>query len=425
MRNRFLLPSLAILVGTSAAQAADLGIQIHGFASQGYVETDGDYYADGWYGRDTNSAGTFEFNEFAVNVMANPIDSLRIGVQLSAYDLGKYGNDEVAIDWAFGELQVATGVDWLSTSVVAGRFKTGHGLYNDYRDLDVSRTSVFLPRSTYSPSFRDFFLAANGAQLNGTIDAGKAGSFTLSAFLGTQNFDNDEGVVYDTFGSPFNGPSTSPLPGSTNVLSSFDSISLEKMAGGYLNWDTPIDGLRLKGSTLYADKWEAEGTLITYLPPVGPLGPFNGSPLLSQVNVDVDHWFDIMAGAEWQISDLTLMGEVSSSYFTANITVTGAPNINLAQRTLGTYFAANYQLSFLPGNWKRLSVYGAGMWSRLTTVSADPDSKNYTRSGAIAVRYDIVDHLLVKAEFERIQDTDAGESHVYGNIFSFKTTFDF
>jgi hypothetical protein len=355
------------MAGISAAQAADLDYQIHGFASQGYIRTSGDLYEDGLYGRDTN-AGTFEFNEFAINVMASPIERLRIGVQLSAYDLGKYGNDKVGVDWAFGEYQFKTNIDWLETSFVAGRFKTGIGFYNDYRDLDVTRTEVFLPRSTYSASFRDFFLAANGAQLNAKIDTSSAGRFSLSGFIGTQNFSESEGPIYDVFASAFNSDTvTNPftgavIPGATTTLTKFDKITLDRLTGGYLDWDTPVEGLRLKGSGLYARNWEATGTMTTHYGATGLVAPFPPFTLvpaygstLSAVAIDVSHWFDIMSGFEYQWKDLTIASEVSTSYFNA-VAKIDTIVIPVATRTLGTYLSANYQMTFLPGAWSRLSV---------------------------------------------------------------------
>lgn len=427
MRNRFLLiPTLAILAGTSAAQAADLDFQIHGFASQGYVETHGDAYEDGWYGRDTNEAGTFEFNEFGVNVVATPIERLRIGVQLIAYDLGQYGNDEVQLDWAFGEYQIPI-LDGFDISVVAGRFKTGHAFYNDYRDLDMTRSSVFLPRSVYSASFRDFFLAANGAQLNANIDAGVVGSFTLSGFLGTQNIDEDEGPLRDVFA----GGAAQSQGGLTTALKSFDYIRVENFNGAHVEWNTPLEGLRMKVSGLYADNFEASGTM------TGTLDAAPAFHVDTSLDINVDHWFDITGGAEYTWGDLVIVSEVNTQYYRAEsitgaLNFTGVPPINgsipgqridLAQRNFGAYGSATYQLSMLPGAWSRLSVYAGFNWGRVTDTLSDESS--YLRAGSVALRYDIVDHFLIKGEFERIQETDADGLRVYGNIFSLKTTFDF
>ncbi len=438
MRSRLLLiPSLALLAGTGVAQAMDLGFQIHGFASQGYVQTDGDAYEGGWYGRDTNNAGSFEFNEFAVNVVATPIDRLRIGAQFIAYDLGKYGNDELQIDWAFGEYLIPIS-DGFDISVVAGRFKTGHAFYNDYRDLDMTRTSVFLPRSVYSASFRDFFLAANGAQVNSNIDAGGFGSFIVSGFLGTQNIDEDQGPLRDVFASGANQSINIGVGFLTTELKNFDYIRVENFNGAHLEWATPLEGMRLKVSSLYADNMEASGTMTATLPVSGFLGASSGQSTETSIDIVVDHWFDITLGAEYVWSDLTIAAEMTSQYYTAK-TITGAldfppfgatPGVdqagsttNLANRTLGAYGSATYQLSMLPGAWKRLGVFGAFNWDRSTNPYSDASS--YTRTGAVALRYDIVDHFLIKGEFERVQETSSSGARVYGNIFSLKTTFDF
>jgi hypothetical protein len=424
------------MVSAGTASAADLDFQIHGFASQGYVQTHGDAYEDGWYGRDTNDAGTFEFNEFGVNVVATPIDRLRIGAQFIAYDLGQYGNDEVQLDWAFGEYEIPV-MDGFDLSVVAGRFKTGHAFYNDYRDLDMTRSSVFLPRSVYSAAFRDFFLAANGAQLNARIDGGALGSFTASGFLGTQNIDESEGPLRDIFATGASQSINIPVGILTTELKQFDYIRLENFNGGHVEWTTPLDGLRLKVSTLYADNMEASGTLIATLPISGFLGAASGTSTETSIDIVVDHWFDVTAGAEYVWQDLTLASEVSSRYYTAK-SITGALDFpapgpsaedqparttNLANRTLGIYGSATYQLSFLPGPWERLSVYGEFNWAR--SMDPNTEASGYTRSGAVALRYDIVDHFLIKAEFERVQETSATGIREYGNILSIKTTFDF
>lgn len=439
MHNRlFLIPTLAVLAGTSAAQAADLDFQIHGFASQGYVETHGDAYEGGWYGRDTNEAGSFEFNEFGVNVVATPIERLRIGVQLIAYDLGQYGNDEVQLDWAFGEYQIPIS-DGFDLSVVAGRFKTGHAFYNDYRDLDMTRTSVFLPRSVYSASFRDFFLAANGAQLNANINAGVLGSITASGFLGTQNIDEDEGPLRDIFATgAAQSISLGPVGNLTTSLKNFDYIRVENFNGAHLEWNTPLDGLRFKVSSLYADNMEASGTMIATLPINGGLGASSGTSDETSIDIVVDHWFDVTIGAEYVWSDLTLATEMTNQYYRAK-SITGALDFppfgptafidqagrttDLANRTTGFYGSATYQLSLLPGAFKRISVYGAFSWDRSSNPLADTSS--YTRTGAVALRYDIADHFLLKGEFERVQETSSAGVRTYGNIFSLKTTFDF
>jgi hypothetical protein len=106
------LSVLVPLMAATVASAADMSsVQLHGFASQGYMRTQGDLYeGSGQYGRDTNR-GTFEFNEFGLNAIASPLDRLRVGIQLISYDLGKYGNNQMQLDWAFGEYQIPVAWD--------------------------------------------------------------------------------------------------------------------------------------------------------------------------------------------------------------------------------------------------------------------------------------------------------------------------
>ncbi len=441
----YLLPSLLIIVGSSTAFAVDdFGLQLHGFASQGYVRTDGQLYENtGLWGRDTNS-GTFELNEFAVNITATPVDRLRIGAQFIAYDIGKYGNDEVQIDWAFGQYQVPTDINWLDVNFVAGRFKTGHGLYNDFRDLDMTRTPVFLPRATYSASFRDFFLAANGAQINSSLRSDSFGSLDLSGYVGTQNIDGSDGPIFDTFknGIAQAAPTIPGVGTLTMKLTSADSITLERMSGGYATWNTPVNGLRLKVSNLYVHDMRLNGGVLDVTMPVNPgLGAASGTTARTSLDIYIHHWTDIMTGFEYQKGDFTFAGEYTNQYWKAT-TDTGALDFvgtgfpgpfppasvdqpastrMLTARANQFYGSVNYQLTTMPGFLSNVHVFGAYNWSQ----SRFDNSTSYTKSVVFAVRYDVTDHFLLKGEFERIQETTSANQHIYGNIFSLKTTFDF
>ncbi len=435
MSRSILIPTLAALgiagmvaTAASAAAADNFDLQFHGFASQGYLKT----YDHESFGRDTDS-GSFEFNEFAFNVMATPIERVRVAVQIISYDLGKYGNNSLLIDWAFGEYQAPTGVNWLDVNLVAGRFKTGHGLYNDFRDLDMTRTSVFLPESVYSSTFRDFFLAANGGQLNTTARAGALGSFNVSGFIGTQNLDETQGAMLDGFKNGI--ARTSPtIPGVGTIalqLESVSALTLERFNGGYVTWNTPVRGLRLKASNLYAKDLHASGaTLRATLP-----ASVGSASTTTDIDILVTHWFDILSGCEYQTGNWTFATEWSNQFYKGQID-TGALNFSplgptpfdspasrqiVTSRTLAGYVSANYQLSALPGAWSRCQLFAAGNWQREVFNSV----KSYTRSAVAAMRYDVTDHLLIKAEFQRYQDTNAANVHTYGNLFALKSTFDF
>jgi hypothetical protein len=420
--SRLLAPAL-LAVAAGAASAADSNLQIHGLASQGYLETSG----NSLYGR-SDGAGTFELNEFALNATATPIERVRIGVQVLAYDLGKYGNDKPQIDWAFGEYQVPTNNENFDFSVVGGRFKTGHGLYNDYRDLDMTRTSVFLPSATYSATLRDVYLAANGLQLNATVRCGKVGSFDLSGYVGTQNIDANEGPIADNFQSL--------------GIAKINSINLKRADGGHINWNTPIEGLRVKGSLLHAANLVVDGEN-SYV--VGQTLPFPGGYVVAQdvslpVHVDLTNYQDFMFGAEYQTGDWTFASEFSNIYYRGEVEATapsasnplmlGTANSVFYSRQLGAYGSINYQLSALPAPWNRLQVFGAANWLH-DEENHDPVT-GYHRGLVAAIRYDIADHFLVKAEFQRNRgtllvnssDNPDGTEELW-NLFSLKTSYDF
>ena len=192
-----------IVCAGGSALAYDMDrVQIHGFVSQGYLKSDQYDYLNA-----NTEDGTFEFNEFGLNFTTSPTDTLRVGLQLLARDLGKNGNDAVSIDWAFGDYRHR---NWLG--VRAGKMKRAFGLYNQIRDIDAAHLGVFLPLSVYDESFKDYQSSIIGIGGYGTLPGG----FEYQVQYGT-----------------------------------FDYSEVDPDDDGYalhLAWNTPLDGLRLVGS---------------------------------------------------------------------------------------------------------------------------------------------------------------------------------
>jgi hypothetical protein len=129
-------------------------IDIHGFISQGFLKSDrNNFYAK-------TQDGTFQFDEFGLTFGVDLTDRLRGGIQLLARDLGEIGNNKVEIDWAHLDYRWR---DWLGLR--AGKIKVPYGFYNETRDLDMLRTSIFLPSSLYAEDIRDAYNAIQGAVL--------------------------------------------------------------------------------------------------------------------------------------------------------------------------------------------------------------------------------------------------------------------
>ncbi len=420
-------PTLLLLAAAGAAAAADdFGLQFHGFVSQGYLLSEHDNYLG-----QTEGPGTLNFNEFAINATASPIDRLRIGLQIFARSVGQYGNDDLEIDWAYADYRLTNNL-----GVTVGRIKIPHGLYNETRDLDMTRTEVFLPMSVYSTRLRDVYLAVNGGEVYGTLSAKTLGNFDGVFYIGGQTIKNDSAVAKDVE----NG----------GAVTTVDSINLQRMMGGSVTWNTPLEGLRLRASGFDAHnlrisgsgglpQFDANGNPIAY-----PAGAFGTDSLTSTFK----DFYSGVVSLEYQYRDLLIAAEYTREY--GKITNTSVVNSYIPEPLLGppptppvvvyggqvttttstyyrpegAYISAAYQL--MP----KLNVAaGYGI------AYSDYDHRGiaYNRQWTLAARYDILSNWLVKAECDLVQGTEElFQSENPGatlnrtwQVYAIKTTVDF
>jgi len=209
-------------------------ISVHGFVSQGFIKSTGNDYLV------TSKRGSFDFSDAGINVTTQVSDRLRLGLQLFAFNLGALGNYRVTADWYYLDYRLR---DWFGMR--AGRLKLPLGLYNDISDIDAARVSILLPSSLYSPTSRDYFLAHTGAEVYGYVGLRRLGALDYRVYGGS--------VAIDL-------PSQ---PGSATVISRF---GLPFIGGGRATWETPLEGLHIGGSALYA---RLEAGYI--LPMIGPV----------------------------------------------------------------------------------------------------------------------------------------------------------
>src|ERR1700722_14659394 len=115
---------MEFLLDPTQAQAEDLSdIEIHGFLSQGFINTTSNNYL-------TNSAlGSFDFTEAGLNFTKQLEDNLRVGFQLFAQRLGPTGDFTPTLDWFYLDYRWS---DLLG--IRFGRVKIPFGLYNDIVD---------------------------------------------------------------------------------------------------------------------------------------------------------------------------------------------------------------------------------------------------------------------------------------------------
>ncbi len=220
MKRMMCAVTVAVFLAAGNALAFDLKqMQIHGFVSQGWLQTDQNdfYFAD-------TEKGTFQFNEMGINFASELTDSLRLGIQFLSRDLGEIGNNEVEIDWAFADYRFR---NWLG--IRAGKIKRPYGLHNRSRDVDSARTSVFLPLSIYDDVSRETYLTTQGIGIYGLLPGG----FSYEVQYGTMDIKADGGTARNV--DSFLGSETS-------------GIDADEQYALSLQWNTPIEGLLLSAT---------------------------------------------------------------------------------------------------------------------------------------------------------------------------------
>ncbi len=236
-----------LLLSQSPARAFELGpVNINGFLSQGYINSSGNNFLS------NSREGSTQYNEMAVTVSSQLSEKLRVGMQLLSRDLGPAGNNEIRLDWAFGDYHFD---DLLG--IRAGKVKLPMGLYNEGRDSDFMRPMIFLPQSIYDENKRDLMVAYKGLGVYGNVPAGSAGDFDYHVYGGSIDYFSDSGQAR---GLRQQVQSIAQRQGKT--VSGFD-INNRYVYGGSLIYNTPLDGLRM-GASVFTGKSDFDISLTSY-----------------------------------------------------------------------------------------------------------------------------------------------------------------
>jgi len=158
-------------------------VEIHGFVAQGFLLSDKYDY----YGIKTEE-GSFEYSSAGINFSSNVSADLRIGAQFLVRDYGELGNDQIELDWAYGDYRVSNYL-----GIRGGKVKIASGLYNETRDIDAVRTFVLLPNAIYLEQLRDILAGMKGVCAYGEIPAG----FSYQAAYGVTPFSSDSYLMQD------------------------------------------------------------------------------------------------------------------------------------------------------------------------------------------------------------------------------------
>ena len=142
-----LIVELVTILSAAPAVSYEVSeVDIHGFLSIGYLDSfDVAFVEDS----DTTS---FPFGELGINFGKELTENLRFGIQFFAKEFNDVSNNEIQIDWAYADYRFHEAL-----GLRLGQIKFPHGLYNESRDVDMLRTSIFLPDSVYQEISYDLY----------------------------------------------------------------------------------------------------------------------------------------------------------------------------------------------------------------------------------------------------------------------------
>lgn len=343
---------------TWAAEA--MGVDIHGFISQGFLQTtNNNFIAD-------SKDGTFAFNEVGINFGKDLTERLRFSMQFFARDFGATDNSNIKIDYAYGDYFFK---DWLGLRF--GQLKAPHGFYNETRDMDMLRNSIFLPQSAYEEVMRSPMLSLQGIGCYGHLDMHAVGGFSYQAMYGTQTIDKNSRMAQALVGYPSDWIDN-------------DSIEVREKYAGSLVWATPLEGLRL-GFTYDNVKMDLNGHL-------NDNSPFSGVA----ISLEYKKYENYVYSLEYTWRNLMIMAEYIQVKKEYEINLLGEGEF----KPEGWYAGVTYRFT----DWFELGAYYSESHTNREPYNSAilptfPDYYDYLKDYCVTARFDINPYWVFKLEY--------------------------
>lgn len=138
-------------------------LQIHGFASQGWLKSTDN---NNVFGKSSSDSGSFDFRELGLNASMRPRPNLQFSAQMLSRTAGEGSPGNIRLDYGFIDYAFLSEQN-NTMGIRLGRMKNPLGFYNDTRDVPFTRPSILLPQSIYFDRVRKVAIAADGAHLYG------------------------------------------------------------------------------------------------------------------------------------------------------------------------------------------------------------------------------------------------------------------
>ena len=368
--KRSIVCILAFALGAAGAAAQsldDLNIQIHGYATQGFLYTTQNNILT------TNSSnGSPAWTEAVINISSQPIPKLRIGVQGRYFLLGNYGN-AVTLDWAAADYKANE-----KLGVRFGKVKTPIGLLNEIQDIDPAYLWSLLPQSIYPISSRNSILATYGGVVYGTVSLQKAGKLEYRGWGGEDAIGAGDGyfVTFREGGITF--------PNGASFVA----------YGSSLHWKTPLPGLMLGGTVNVSPK-NSSPIVSTF---VVPSGPGAGTTITTPGNFQLARQNTPYFFGRYEKDRLMVAAEYQRTV--SNYTLQGLSPYAIPFDIRAWYAMGSYKLT----SKLNAGVYTSQYFSRKTALGPG----RYTKDWALSARYDFNQYLYAKAEQHFIDGTAIG-----------------
>ena len=351
-------------LGAGAQSIDDLNIQLHGYATQGFL-----YTTNNNIFTTSSSDGSPAWTEAVVNLTAQPQPKLRIGVQARYFVLGNYGN-EITLDWAQADYKFND-----MFGIRAGKVKTPSGMFNEIQDIDPSYMWSLLPQPVYPIGSRNSELAHYGGVVYGTAKMQQAGKLDYRGWIGERIIGSNDGYF------------TSLREEGIVFPNGLYGITL----GAQMTWHTPLKGLAVGAADSRSEQWSGS---VNYSAGEANVTAETISGTMTLKPIDQPYFF-----GRYERSKFSVAGEYTRIQPSLELNLAPAvpAPINYYDDWRSWYGMATYK----PTGKLSVGIYDTQEIDHKAALGPGRYSKDWAFSG----RYDFNEFLYAKAEEHVIDGT--------------------
>jgi hypothetical protein len=398
------LVALGAAMTITHSHAANSDLKWHGYVSQGLIYTsDNSFYGD-------SEDVSWEFTDIALGANWRPFPRLQLSAQAIYRQAGATSRDDVYIDYALADFTLLQDMSW-QLGVRGGRIKNPYGLFNDTRDVAISRPSILLPESIYRDPIRDVFHTSDSISVYG------------HAYLGEHLVQWDllhgKPLLTNSVKSEF---ISAPLSGELDNEEATIARVLVESFGGALRFAYTFTEIKID---FQPDPGVQQIQIAPAVFITVPLFGFSGD-----THVDANLWSLEYNTQNWQFTaEYQTLDYITKDVF--------GPGSKLTSPSLGYYLSASYRFNDQWRGFIRHDVYYSDKndkdGSEYQRQTGTPDHTRYAYDTTIGARYEINKHWLVSMEYHYIKGTawlpssenDLSQSKERWDLFSAQISYKF